>query len=233
MNFKERDKQRDKKPGKGADTITRNIVIGMVLLVVLAGAGAALANYRTNNSTAIPTLANKAVGGGIEFNSSAPVRLDMWEDFQCPSCKAFESANNAYINSLVKAEKIHAVYHPMSFIGPESALEARAAGCAADEGKFLEYHTALYANQGTENSGIWSPEILTVIGKGLGIKSKSFENCVSSKKYDNWVRNIEVDASKNNVNSTPTVMLNGKQMDPSTHRDNAKFKAALVAGGLK
>ena len=75
MNFKERDKQRDKKPGKGSDTVTRNIVIGMVLLVVLAGAGAALANYRTNNSTAIPTLANKAVGGGIEFNSSAPVRL--------------------------------------------------------------------------------------------------------------------------------------------------------------
>ena len=218
---------------KAQDKVTRNIVIAMILVVVLAGAGAALINYRTNNSTAIPLIANKAVGYGLEFNPNASIRIDMWEDFQCPSCKAFEAANNAYVNELVKAGKVHAVYHPMSFIGPESALQARAAGCAADEGKFLEYHTALYANQSTENSGIWNPETLTIIGKGLGLTSKQFERCVKSKKYDNWVRNIEVDASKNNVNSTPTIFLNGKQMDPSTHRDNAKFKAALTAAGVK
>ena len=218
---------------KGQDNVTRNIVIAMILVVVLAGAGAALLNYRTNNSTATPTIATKSSGFGLEFNPTAPVRIDMWEDFQCPSCKAFEAANNSYINELVKAGKVHAVYHLMSFIGPESALEARAAGCAADEGKFLEFHTALYANQSSENSGLWNPETLTIIGKGLGLTSKKFEGCVKSKKYDNWVRNIEVDASKNNVNSTPSIFLNGKMMDPSTHRDNAKFKAELSKAGVK
>ena len=67
MNFKERDKQRDKKPGKGSDTVTRNIVIGMVLLVVLAGAGAALSvqAVRRGRLQHGPRDQRRLFGGGV------------------------------------------------------------------------------------------------------------------------------------------------------------------------
>ena len=156
---------------KGGDKTTRNIVIGMVFLVVLAGIGASLFSSHSVNSAAKPIAASKADGYGIVINPTAKVRVDFWEDFQCPNCRNFEAVNNSYINSLITAGKIKAVFHPMSFIGPESILAANAAGCASDAGKFLEFHRALYANQAkTENSGLWNAQVLTVLGIGTGIK---------------------------------------------------------------
>lgn len=218
----------------GGDKVTRNIVIGMVLLVVLAGVGASLFNSKSSNSSAKPTLAVKAEGYGITLNPTAKVKVDFWEDFQCPNCRNFEAVNNAYIESLIKAGKIKAVYHPMSFIGPESILAANAAGCAADAGKFSEFHTALYANQSkTENSGLWNTQTLTILGIGAGINDKNFASCVKDSKYEGWVSNIETDASKKGVNSTPTVFVNGTLMPNENYMDNAKFAAYLVKAGVK
>jgi len=219
---------------KGGDKVTRNIVIGMVLVVVLAGVGASLFSSHSTNSAAKPVLASKADGYGITINPTAKVKVDFWEDFQCPNCRNFEAVNNAYVESLVRAGKIKAVYHPMSFIGPESILAANAAGCAADAGKFLEFHTALYANQSkTENSGLWNAQVLTVLGIGVGIKDKNFASCVKSSKYEGWVSTIETDATKQGVNSTPTVFVNGKLMPTENYLDNKKFAAYLVAAGVK
>jgi protein-disulfide isomerase len=219
---------------KGGDKVTRNIVIGMVLVVVLAGVGASLFSSHSTNSAAKPVLASKADGYGITINPTAKVKVDFWEDFQCPNCRNFEAVNNAYIESLVRAGKIKAVYHPMSFIGPESILAANAAACSADAGKFLEMHTALYANQSkTENSGLWNAQVLTVLGIGVGIKDKNFASCVKSSKYEGWVSTIETDATKQGVNSTPTVFVNGKLMPTENYLDNKKFAAYLVAAGVK
>jgi protein-disulfide isomerase len=219
---------------KGGDKVTRNIVIGMVLVVVLAGVGASLFSSHSTNSAAKPVLASKADGYGITINPTAKVKVDFWEDFQCPNCRNFEAVNNAYVNSLVKAGKIKAVYHAMSFIGPESILAANAAACAADAGKFLEMHTALYANQSkTENSGLWNAQVLTVLGIGVGIKDKNFASCVKSSKYEGWVSTIETDATKQGVNSTPTVFVNGKLMPTENYLDNKKFAAYLEAAGVK
>ncbi len=219
---------------KGGDKITRNIVIGMVLLVVLAGVGASLFSSHSTSSAAKPVAASKADGYGIALNPTAKVRVDFWEDFQCPNCRNFEAVNNAYIDSLVKAGKIKAVYHPMSFIGPESIMAANAAACASDAGKFAEFHTALYANQSkTENSGLWNAQVLTVLGIGVGIKDKNFASCVKSSKYEGWVSTIETDATKQGVNSTPTVFVNGTLMPTENYLDLKKFTAYLAAAGVK
>mgnify|MGYP000057619396 CR=1 FL=1 len=219
---------------KGGDKITRNIVIGMVLLVVLSGVGASLFSSHSTNSAAKPVAASKADGYGIMFNPSAPVRLDLWEDFQCPNCRNFEAVNNTYINSLIEAGKIKAVFHPMSFIGPESVMAANAAGCAADSGKFLAYHSSLYANQSkTENSGLWNAQVLTVLGIGAGINDKKFAGCVKDNKFAGWVSNIETDATKVGVNSTPTVFVDGNLMPSENYLDLAKFKAYLAKAGVK
>ena len=206
----------------------------MVLLVVLAGVGASLFSSHSVSSAAKPVAASKADGYGIMFNPSAPVRVDFWEDFQCPNCRNFEAVNNAYINSLVEAGKIKAVYHPMSFIGPESIMAANAAACAADAGKFLAFHTALYANQSkTENSGLWNPQVLTVLGIGSGIKDKKFASCVKDSKYSSWVSLIEADATKVGVNSTPTVFVDGTLMPSENYLNLAKFTAFLQKAGVK
>ena len=107
-------------------------------------------------------------------------------------------------------------YHPLSFLGPESQIAANAAGCAADQGKFIEFHKLLYANQPSENSGAWNSAYLTTLSLGLGISSKDYDKCITTNKYKDWVVNVANEGAKRNINSTPTVFINGKEIDRTT-----------------
>ena len=219
---------------KGKDNGTRNLVIGMILLVVLAGAGSAIAKNRTNTHAALPSDVSVSEGYGISFNPKAPVKLDVYEDFQCPHCRDFEAVNGNYINSLVRANKMHVVFHPITLLGPESALTAAASACASDQGKFLDYHMALYKNQPTaENSGYWTNEKLALIGHSIGITSAKFDTCINTGKYATWATNVETDATAKNINSTPTVLLNGKSIPPQAEQDLASLKNLFKAVGVK
>lgn len=223
-----------KNAGKPKDNFTKYLALGMVVFVVLAGIAASIYNNHSNGKVYYPTISSSANGNGISFNSSAKVKVDMWEDFQCPHCQEFESVNNTYIDSLVTSGKIAAVYHPMSFIGPESITTANAAACAADEGKFLQFHRALYVNQpATENSGYWTNTTLTALGATLGLMDKKFKDCVVNGKYSNWVSKIESDASSKGVNATPTLFINGKALPQSDYLNQKALAADLAAAGMK
>ena len=216
------------------DNFTRNLVVAVVVGVVLLMLVPTLVSKKSDNSAAIPAIASVKDGYGISFNTdlaSAP-KIDIYEDFQCPYCAGFEGLTGEYIDGLIKNKEAKVVYHLMSFIGLESLSAANAAGCAADDGKFLEFHKLLYANQPkTENSGTWTNEYLKAAGQGVGVSSQKFSSCIDDLKYANWTKNIANKAGSKNVNSTPTIFINGKKID------NAKdlvsldaFKAAVAKG---
>jgi protein-disulfide isomerase len=71
----------------------------------------------------------------------------------------------------------------------------------------------LFANQPRENSGAWSASYFTTLSLGLGITSKEYEKCVNNNLYKDWVINVANEGAKRNVNSTPTVFINGKEID--------------------
>lgn len=220
-----------KNPG---DKGLRNTVIGTVLFIVVALAGVAAYSNSSKNST-LPGGTSAKDGYGITFNTSATPQIDIWEDFQCPICHTFEGINGSYINEVASSGKAKVIFHPMSFIGPESKIAANAAACANVEGKFLQFHTALYEDQSsTENSGHWNSAAMLGLGKKIGITSSTFANCVNQNKFDGWVSKIEDSAASKNVNATPTVFINGKELDRQTQYMNADaFKAALTAAGVK
>jgi protein-disulfide isomerase len=219
------------KPGK--DNFTRNLVIGMVTLVaviLLAKPISDVVNPREISQT-IPAVASADNGYAISFNTEltgVPV-LDIYEDFQCPVCLEFESVNMEYIQSLITEKKATVHYHILSFLGDESVRAANASACAADEGKFMQYHKSLYAYQPKgENTGEWSNNRLITIGAMSGISSDSFVNCVNDLGYEGWVSKSAEAASKANINSTPTVLVNGKEIDRQTqYMSAANFKAAV------
>ena len=208
---------------KKKDNVTRNLVIGMVVLVVAVTVGVSLSSNKAKESAAVPSSVDKAEGDGIVFNKGlADVpKIDIWEDFQCPVCRDFEAVNNDQIREWIDAKKVVAVFHPLSFIGSqnpglanESAAMANAAACSADEGKFLQYHEALYANQASsENSGKWNATTLIALGANLKITSKNFSDCVTQGKYLGWVENVASDGAAKKVDSTPTVFINGKEIE--------------------
>lgn len=219
---------------KKTDNTTRNIAIGMILFVVLIGVGFSLLSNKTNSKVSIPSTVSAADGYGIVLNKDAKVKVDLWEDFQCPNCRNFEAVAGGYINDLARAGKIRVTFHPMTFIGPESILAAAAAACAVDSGKFLEMHMALYENQpAKENSGAWTNAALKKIATSVGDTSSATASCIDSGKYVNWTKNVEADAAKKNVNSTPTMFINGKPLDQTHYLNLDAIKADFAALGVK
>lgn len=219
----------------GSDKGTRNLVIAMVAFIMAVGIIFSFISNRASSNFAIPAAVSEADGYGIVLNPTVTPTIDVWVDYQCPACRTFEVLNGGYLNEVIAQKKAKVVFHPLTFIGAESIIAANAAACAADENKFVDMNLALFQNQGSsENSGRWQGDAMLAIGESIGIKSDSFKECVREGNYVKWTRNVTDASASKNVNSTPTIRINGKDLDRNTeYGDPVKFKAALAAGGVK
>jgi protein-disulfide isomerase len=152
---------------------------------------------------------------GEAYDEGLPT-LEIWEDFQCPACGALEQANGEYIQQLAFDKKINLVYRPTSFLDSSgnnnsSKRAISAWGCAIDQGKNIEYHNEVYKNQPQGKAG-WSDEELLQYGKNVGIDGSSydeFSQCVADLTYVNWAVNSTQIFYDEEIQSTPTVLLNG------------------------
>ena len=220
----------------------RAIVIGMIVFVIGVTAVFVYLDKQPVENALMPASISEADGSGLVFNPEISNQIDIWEDFQCPACRDFEAINNDYIKKVIAEKKAKVVYHPLTFIGErstlgfnESIIAANAAACAMDQNKFIEMHEILYQNLGAENSGKWTAEFMMALGNQIGIGSMKFQNCVTDGNYALWTESSASYAAVKNVNSTPTVFVNGKELDRQAgeYSDPSKFQAALAAGGIK
>jgi protein-disulfide isomerase len=218
------------------------IVIGVVIAALAIGIIVQSSRSKTENATV--TTPKHGLGPNdseIEGSKSAPVIVQEYADFQCPSCKAFHDAMQPTIDSLVKDGKIRYAYTYFPFIGDESVRAAAAGVCAGDQGKFFEFADILYTEQQGENSGFLTDAQLIKFGKQAGITGSAFdtfEKCVNAGTYEGFVRKSAENASKRGINSTPTVLMtgpNGKtvQVDGAPLASPAQFEQAVadVAAG--
>jgi protein-disulfide isomerase len=233
---------------QSGDPFTRWLVIGMVTLVVVVGAVFSLTSEKSAKNAAFTALdsfqsvgdikgaVDSTAGDGIVFNAGLPTKVDVFEDFQCPICKLFEDPIGGYLTSLITEKKAQVTYHPLSFLGngskdDESIAAANAAYCAVDEGKFLDFHKALYDVQSqVENSGFLNSENLITIGKKIGITSQTFSDCVTNRSKLVNVVAATASMERYGVKGTPTTLINGKIWErQSPGFDLNEFKAAVEA----
>jgi protein-disulfide isomerase len=198
----------------------QRIIIASVVVIVLilaAVIGFAVQNGRTTAPpVVVPANATGSDNGITVGGADAAVTVDFYEDFQCPVCGTLEQSLGSTVQQLIDNGKIRAVYHMMSFLGPESVRAANAAAAAAQDGKFKEYHDLLYANQPPERTGGYSNATLIELGGQVGLTSTEFTNAVHNGTYTGYVAKVEDDASKRGVTGTPTVFVNGRQLAPQS-----------------
>jgi len=233
---------------QSGDPFTRWLVVGMVALVVAVGAFFFFTTENKESNASLVALDNfspigefeavvdPAQGDGIVFNAGLPLKINVFEDFQCPSCKFFEDPIGPYLTSLITEKKAEVVYHPLSFLGngqkdDESIAASNAAYCAVDEGKFLDFHKALYDVQSTvQNSGFLNDKNLIAIGKKVGISSQEFSDCITNKSKLVNVAASTDSMTRYGVRGTPTTFINGKLWErQSPGFDLNEFKAAVEA----
>jgi protein-disulfide isomerase len=161
--------------------------------------------------------------------ADAPVAIVEFSDFQCPFC--VQAAND--LRELVAASPgVTLVFrhfpldtscnpHLTRQMHPDACLAAYAAECAARDGRFWEYHDALFRNR--ERLG--RPALVTY-AEQLGLDAVAFERCLDDPATRARVAEDVAAAARVGVSSTPTLFVNGRLVEGALER--AYYDYALV-----
>ncbi|ALE85079.1 DsbA family protein [Pseudonocardia sp. HH130629-09] len=211
---------------KTSGGLGRNLAIGaLVLIVALAAGGYVLwQNYGAATGPTYPVARDGVVVRA--GNQAAPVTVDVYEDYLCPSCKQFESFYADDLTAAMNENRAKVNYHHIVILDERSSppgystRAGNAALCAADAGIFPAYHSRLYADQPAEGSAGTSVQELTALGAELGATG-DFSGCVARQANSQAIADATGAAAADPAAApggrfgTPTVLVDGVKMDLS------------------
>jgi protein-disulfide isomerase len=140
----------------------------------------------------------------VKGNPKARVMIVEFSDFQCPYCEQVEVTLKSVLAKHEGAVALAFRDMPISQIHPFAQGAAEAARCAAEQGKFWEYHDLLFADQGAlDRNG------LIAKAATLQLDPRQFETCISSEKYKSQVQQDNQEGMRAGVSGTPGFFING------------------------
>ncbi len=144
-----------------------------------------------------------AAEGPARGPKDAPITIVEFSDFECPYCGAAHDTVEQVMSTY--AGKVRLVYRqfPLSF-HPHAAKAAEASLCAADQGKFWEYHDVLFKNQKK-----LEPTDLKAHATEVGIDSQKFGQCLDSGDKKKAVDADQQAGLQAGVGGTPAFFING------------------------
>lgn len=145
----------------------------------------------------------------------APVKVEVFEDFQCPFCMQFEEASRDQLQQVAADGDAYLVYRPFAFLNDYSGRALNAFGVVLDASGgevALKFHDLLFENQPSE-SGPWpSEDDLVALAVRAGAEERDVRRGIEKLEFGQWVVNGAEDASKRGVNQTPTIFVDGRSV---------------------
>ena len=256
----QREEQRKK------DKRNKILLQGGIILGVLGVAALVVVLIVTSIRPAGPGPNNMASGGiqftsGFEVTRTAPLPngadpipnptsddadaldIQVYADYLCPFCNAFEQTNQEYINSLVESGAATVEVFPVAILDrlslgtKYSTRAANAAACVADTepDSFMDFSASLFANQPAENSSGLDNSVLIELAGDAGATSDAIAECINGNTFSSFITAMTTAAVNNpdlaNPSSggfgTPTIMVNGQRYNGPVD-DAEAFRAFLV-----
>lgn len=196
--------------------LTKQIATWSIIILGLFGLMVLLAKLSTNGGTGSPSsdlLAPVSANDQTKGDTNAPNTIVEYSDFQCPFCAQFYPLLNQLAKEMPDKVKIIYRSFPLRSIHSNAQLAAQAAEAAGKQGKFWEMHDVLFNTQTS-----WSPlekpsEKFTEYANSLGLDVNKFNADLNSQEVIDKVNNDYKSATKNGINGTPTLFLNGKLVE--------------------
>ena len=160
----------------------------------------------------------------------APVTIVEFSDFQCPACgQAFLDLHDV----VRRRRDVRLVFRHFPLdqrcndgiehaVHPVACLAACAAECAAQQGKFWEYHDLLFENQ----AGL-ARDNLFAFARDLGLDVTRFRTCLDAPETLELVREDVRAGSALGIQSTPTIFINGRRIQGALDRHYYDYAITL------
>ncbi len=157
-----------------------------------------------NNEPSVNASAIKITNqDNIRGDKNAPITVVEFSDLQCPFCKRFHPEVQKLIDN--NPGKVRWIYKhfPLESIHPYAKGSAEASECAGEQGKHWEFLDKVFQNQ-----ALLSNEYPAAVAKELGLDTKKFDTCVSSRKYSQKVAADAQMGEAAGVSGTPGTFIN-------------------------
>ena len=169
----------------------------------------ARARVRVHLEAPVPVAVEYLVVPGASFKGprDAPVTIVEFSDFQCPFCAKAQAVLEQVLETYPNQIKLVYRHFPLER-NPQAKLAAEAAECAAQQGKFWEYHDQVFANA----PELSSPK-LRALGEALHLDIQAFSSCLDGGKARARVAEDLADGRGARVAGTPTFFINGRMVE--------------------
>lgn len=176
-------------------------LLAAALLAVFTG----LACSGSASEPTIPTVA-----------PSQPVVLDEYADFACPYCARFAQLALPQIEQDFAAElgdgRLVYRFRHFPILGEWSWAAAAGAECARRQGKFRQYHDAVFAAIGQEAQ----PGLRKIAGQ-VALDEAQLNDCLAAPETHQAVEQDAEEATSLGIRGTPTLVLNGRLLQWETY----------------
>ena len=164
----------------------------------------------TTGGNTVNTFVPVTSADHILGNPDAPVKVIEYADLECPYCKTFNTTMHQVMDYYGASGKVAWVYRPfpLSSIHSKAPKEAEAAECAADQGgdtSFFKYIDRVYEVT-PGNNGLDLAQ-LPIIANDIGINVDTFNQCLSSNKYQKRVQDSYAEAIAAGGQGTPFTLI--------------------------
>lgn len=215
-------------------------LVAAVVLVVVFGGGSSSPSTTAAASTLpdsnVITRLFKGIPqhGMVLGKPSAPLTMVEYVDLQCPGCRAFETeVLPTILDRYVRTGKVKIEARPVAFIGPDSIRGRNAAIAAADQNRFFNFAELLYFNQGGENSGWLSDDMIAAAANSIpGVDVATLASRSRSSSVAARAKEFDSQADADHLSGTPGIYVGktgGKLtvVSPQTAPDVPVLSAAL------
>lgn len=230
-------KQMSRSQKHRAKNRSRMLTIGVIVVgALLIAVALILPNAKPRADVVLPEKINRPAGEGLTVGDvTAPARIEVFEDFQCPACVQFtENIEPLVLEKLVATGKAYYIFQNYPFLDSNSAAKesrgaANASLCANEQGKFWEYHDVLFANWNGENQGAFGSVHLVEFAAALELNTEDFQACVDEDRFAAEVQASFENGEAMGVSGTPSVFVNGVMIAPGYIPSFEDIAAAVEA----
>ncbi|HEU5206798.1 MAG TPA: thioredoxin domain-containing protein [Gaiellaceae bacterium] len=203
-------------PRSQARPSRRAVVVAFGIAIAAAAALVAVALISKRSSDSAPPAATPVVAlggipqdGAVLGNSGAKVALIEYADLQCPACRLYtEEFFPTLVDEYVRTGKVKAEFRGFPFIGDDSVKAHRFLLAAARQNKLWNLQEALYRNQGGENSGWVTDDLIRrVAGEIPGLDADQLFADASLPAIEQEAAGAGAAASSAGITGTPTFLI--------------------------
>jgi protein-disulfide isomerase len=162
------------------------------------------------SAVAAPSLfAGVEQDGSTLGSPTAPVTLVEYADLQCPYCAQWaRDALPTVVKRYVRTDKVRIVFRGLAFIGPDSDTALRTAIAAGREDHLWDIVHGFFENQGTENAGWVTDELVTDIAADVpGLDGGRLIDTRWSDSVERELRRTAAVAHAAGIHGTPAFQI--------------------------